>query len=144
MLQGLSCLVDQGGLQRRHHQYYPSQRLCFPGRVGTPLKKPRAFLPRSRDRAGQTHCSFASAAGSAVSAQSVTEAVARATLDKPLWNHALHSVASSLAWFALAWLITRYVRKLAKENEAPEVGDFPCSASCRQTAQTCAPISYVH
>ena len=82
---------------------------------------------KARDRcAGQTRCSFASAVNSSVSphtvtAQSVTEAVAKATLDKPLIHHALHGLFSSLAWFGLAWVITYYVRKLAKENEAPEV-----------------------
>ena len=123
----LSCLADQGGFHRQPHQCHAFPSLCFPGRVRTPLTKHRTFLPRSRDRAGPPRCCFASAAGSSVSAQSVTEAVARATLDKPLWNHALHSVASSLAWFGLAWLITRYVRKLAKENEAPEVGYSPAA-----------------
>lgn len=124
MLQGLSCLVDQGGFPRRLYQCHASQSLCFSGKVKALLTKRGSFVPRSRDRAGPTRCSFASA-GSSVSAQSVTEAVARATLDKPLWNHALHSVASSLAWFGLAWLVTRYVRKLAKENEAPEVENLP-------------------
>ena len=128
MLQGLSCLVDQGGFQRRLRQCYASQSLLSSRKVRTLLTKRGTSLPRSKNRAGPTRCSFASA-GSSVSAQSVTEAVARATLDKPLWNHALHSVASSLAWFGLAWLVTRYVRKLAKENEAPEVGVFPGSAS---------------
>ena len=86
---------------------------------GTPNKR-RTLQPRATYRAGQVRCSFASAGS--VSAQSVTEAVAKATLDKPLFHHALHSIVSSLAWFGLAWIITRYVRKLAKDNEAPEVG----------------------
>ncbi|KAL3162807.1 hypothetical protein ABBQ32_009265 [Trebouxia sp. C0010 RCD-2024] len=90
---------------------------CLPGVSGTPVKR-RTLQARPIHRAGQVRCSFASA--SSVSALSVTEAVAKATLDKPLFHHALHSIVSSLAWFGLAWIITRYVRRLAKENEAPE------------------------
>lgn len=104
-----------------HVSYY------FPGIFKTRIER-RTLQPRSAYRAGPVRCAFASAGS--VSAQSVTEAVA--TLDKPLFPSALHSIASSLAWFGLAWIITRYVRKLAKENEAPEVGSPPAVPAVRE------------
>ncbi|KAL0050270.1 hypothetical protein WJX82_007782 [Trebouxia sp. C0006] len=81
----------------------------------------RRSLARSKPKTVQTRCSFASAVShTSVTAQSVTEAVAKATLDKPLFQHALHSIFSSLAWFGLAWIVTRYISRKSKECESPE------------------------
>ncbi len=100
------------------------------GRFARPFTYCRGPPAHSKCRSVQIQCSFASAVShSSVTAQSVTEAVAKATLDKPLFQHALHSIFSSLAWFGLAWIITRYIGRKAKDCESPEASITHCVAS---------------
>ena len=129
MLQGLPS-TDQLSPREFHRQGVGCIRHCtryYSAEVTRRFAPCRSSRGRSKYCSGPTRCSFASAVNSSISSQSVTtqsvtEAVAKATLDRPLFHHALHSIFSSLAWFGLAWVITRYIRKLAKEHEAPEVG----------------------
>ena len=96
--------------------------LCSCRRRSRPFRQIRRSLAKSKPKTVQTQCSFASAVShTSVTAQSVTDAVAKATLDKPLFQHALHSIISSLAWFGLAWIVTRYISRKSKECESPEV-----------------------
>lgn len=59
---------------------------------------------------------FAEVSSGAVSAQHLVEVLS----GKPLIQHALQSLASIVAWFALAFLVTRVFEKLAKDCETPE------------------------
>ena len=129
MLQGLpsSKQLSTRGFQRRGLQCVTLRTPYHLVKGTRRFASCRTSRARSKYCSGPPRCSFASAVNSSLSAQSVTtqsvtEAVAKATLDRPLFQHALHSIFSSLAWFGLAWIITRYIRKLAKEHEAPEVG----------------------
>ena len=109
--------------------------LCSCRRRSRPFRQIRRSLAKSKPKTVQTQCSFASAVShTSVTAQSVTDAVAKATLDKPLFQHALHSIISSLAWFGLAWIVTRYISRKSKECESPEVTWLP-PAACGLTCQ---------
>ena len=83
--------------------------------VARPLSQSRRRSARSNTKIARTRCSIAS-----VTAHSVAEVVKRATLEKPLFQQALHSIFTSLACFLLAWVVTRYVGRKAKECESPE------------------------
>lgn len=88
----------------------------------SPFTSRRRTPARFKTSTVQTQCFLASAVShTSVTAQSVTEAITKATLDKPLFQHALHSIFSSLIWFGLAWIVTRYIGKKSKECESPEV-----------------------
>lgn len=117
------------GLQPAHHATLKvvasSKKPCSiclkPYFSRSPFTKRRTTPARFKSCTAQTRCFLASAVShTSVTAQSVTEAITKATLDKPLFQHALHSIFSSLVWFGLAWIITRYVGKKSKECESPE------------------------
>ena len=124
MLQGLQvdseARVDTAAIHSQTRCKPPA--LCSCRKTPRPFRQARRSLAHSKPKTVQTRCSFASAVShTSVTAQSVTEAVAKATLDKPLFQHALHSIFSSLAWFGLAWIVTRYISRKSKECESPEV-----------------------
>ena len=124
MLQGLQvdCEARVGTAAIHPQTRCKPSALCSCRKPPRPFMQARRSLARSKPKTVQTRCSFASAVShTSVTAQSVTEAVAKATLDKPLFQHALHSIFSSLAWFGLAWIVTRYISRKSKECESPEV-----------------------
>ena len=93
-----------------------------------PCVQHKQQLPRSKAKSVQLHrCSGSIACSASVTTQSVTEAVRQATVDKPLLHHGLHSAASSLAWFGVVWVITRYISQKAKESESPELCCHGCT-----------------
>ena len=105
-----------------------SKRGCFQSHTFHRTKGFEAFSHKGPHRSSlkpksvQPHRFSESVVVSAsVTTQSVTEAVRQASVDRPLLHHALHSVGSSLAWFGLVWVITRYIGRKSKEFEAPEV-----------------------
>lgn len=122
MLQGFQ-LAGQASVRvvaNSTHYFERSQLLRRHSSVARSFTQSLKSRARSKAKA-QTHCSFASAISHThVTAQSVTEAVTKATLERPLYQHALHSIFSSLAWFGLAWIVTRYIGRKAKECESPE------------------------
>lgn len=137
MLRGLQldceARVDTKAIQTYHRCALPA--LCSCRNRSRPFRQTRRSPALSKPRTVQTRCSFAAAVShTSVTAQSVTDAVAKATLDKPLFQHALHSIFSSLAWFGLAWIVTRYIGRKSKECESPEVTLLP-AAACRLHAK---------
>ncbi len=124
MLQGLQvdCEARVGTAAIHSQTRCKPHAFCSCRKTPRPFRQARRSLAHSKPKTVQTLCSFASAVShTSVTAQSVTEAVAKATLDKPLFQHALHSIFSSLAWFGLAWVVTRYISRKSKECESPEV-----------------------
>ena len=96
----------------------------------SPLASRRSTPARFKTSTVQTRCFLASAVShTSETGESVTEAIAKASLDKALFQHDLHSIFSSLIWFGLAWIITRYIGKKSKECESPEVSAVTLSMS---------------
>ena len=124
MLQGLQvdCKARVGTTAIHPKTRCEPPALCSCRNTSRPFRQTCRSPALSKPKTVQTLCSFASAVShTSVTAQSVTEAVAKATLDKPLFQHALHSIFSSLAWFGLAWIVTRSISRKSKECESPEV-----------------------
>ena len=122
------CISGRGCGQTRTFRRTTGFQACLHKRLHRSSLKPKTVQPH--------RFSGAVVASSSVTTQSVTEAVRQASVDRPLLHHALHSVGSSLAWFGLVWVITRYIGRKSKEFEAPEVHDTQGPLTAEPTLHT--------